>query len=346
MHTNGRTVWGVALLVVVSLGVVAGPSVAAPTEPRQASDARLLDSQANETNESTQYPPGVTAEGVTNVSALVAAHQGTLSQTGFEYTFSENISYFALPNGTSFGNETTVGTETAVGTETTAEAETAVGTEPVPEIQTTVGNGSIAGNGSFWDGYFFNNTTTVITENGTVARGLAPSLVVAEGYVEYDDYREAYRDETWANETVVLSRTEFPNQFLLSRTDLVENGGENPFNLTRSDLNATLTKADIVNYTLHTGQFEVAETEQTENGSLFTLEADEYDGSDVLYVEPENVSTYDATLVVDEKGRVHHLSFDFEGSDYERVSLHYEFELTHVGPVNVTRPPWTDRLRR
>lgn len=349
MSRGVKTAFGVVLLIALSVGAVGsiGGLAASPVESQVHSDAPAVQNQENETNASVQYPPGVTADGVTNVTALVDAHRDALAETGYEFTFYENSSYSFVGNDSVVWYETTVGTtpasETLSEDRTTVEGETTVETTVGDETTTAVG--TVGGNDSdAFDSFWFNDSTTEIVETGTVAKGLAPSLVVTEGSFGYDGYREDYYSESWANDSAVLSRTEMPNQLLLHRIHLSGDAEDDPFAVTRDDLNATLTKADIVNYTLQTGRFEVAEIEETENRTLFTLRAVEYNGSNVTYVGSENVSTYNATVVVDERGRVHRLALDFVGTEYERVSMHYEFELTRVGPVNVTRPPWTEKL--
>lgn len=326
MSSNVRVACGVALALALVVGAVgAGSGVtertAAETDvPETTASAETAVSTTTTatagpagTPETTaspdtaaEYPPGVTAEGLENASALVAAHETALAEAGYEFTFSENTSYEGI----------------------------------VPEFAENE-------TANFSDDYlyFFNDTATVTEENGTVARGLAPGRILGEGSVRYDEYRHEYRTDTWANESVMVSRTEYANQLLLQRATLVREPGEDPFVLARADVNATLTKAHVVNLTLHSGEFAVAGVNRTGNQTLSTLEAVEYDGYDSVFLGPENVTAYDATVVVDERGRVHRLSTTVEGTEYEHVYMHYEFELTRLGPVDVDRPPWTERLR-
>lgn len=259
-----------------------------------------------------EFPTGVNESGVANASELVSAHQAALSDTGYTYNFSQNVSISLSESG----------------------ANESVGVNGTPA------DVAVPGNATSGLGLSLNDTSMVSTENGTVAEGLAPSYVVTAGSVQFDGLRQNVSAEQWANESVLLFRVQMTNQEFVQRVDFEQNATENPLTMTRDSYNASLTKADVLGMVLETGEFEVT-SEQTDNGTLYTLEGTDANNSNGTYFDDANVSTYDATVVVDEEGLIRQFSFDLETTEPDRISMHYDFEIGQLGEVEVTQPEWT-----
>lgn len=81
-----------ALLVLLVLGVVSSAPIAQSSQPSTAASA----SQSLVQENATEYPPGVSAAGVTDPLALADAHQSTLENTS--YTLATTVTY-RRPNG-------------------------------------------------------------------------------------------------------------------------------------------------------------------------------------------------------------------------------------------------------
>lgn len=342
-----RAVLAVGAVLVVALafpGAVAHAAVSPPdaadytvsaTAPAQPADV-----QANETNETADAPPGVTNGTVTNASALLAAHNRSLAATGYRFTLHENVS-FTFDGNESVLNESALNQSELNDSglnESLNQSGVNRSAANASNLSEAAPDGSMAGafGGSIGA---VDSVASNTTERGTVAEGLAPSLVTSEGRVQLGDRSAAVRSETWANETLMLVRYRVANQVNVQRVDLAGNATPGFFDVTREHVNATLTKAHVVNLTLHTGDFAVTDANRSGNRTLYTLEATNFTGSDHLWLAPENVSEYDAAVVVDENGMVHALHLDLVAED---TVVRYDFEVTHVGPVEVERPAWTD----
>lgn len=318
-----RSVIAVAVVVLVVAGGVGHVAASAAPDASTASDAPSV-VQSNETNETADGPPGVSNGTVTNVSALLAAHNRSLAATGYRFTFRENVSF------TFDGNESlnaSMPNESGLN----RSASNASNLSGVTPDRATAG--ALGGSPGALDSVSSNTT-----ERGSVAEGLAPSLVRSDGRVQLGNRTAAVTSETWANETLMLVRFSVANQVSVQRVDLARNATRGFLDVTRDHVNATVTKAQIVNLTLHTGNFSVADVNESGNRTLYTLEASSFTGSDHLWLDLENVSEYDATVVVDEQGTVHRLTLDVVAED---AAIHYDFELTQVGAVEVERPSWT-----
>ena len=256
--------------------------------------------QSNATNDTgnqsnASLPPGVSQRGVTNASALVAAHERTLARTGFEFTFRQNSSFGTLPTrATNF---------TGTGFAATSD------------------------------------------QRGSVAAGLAPSLTTTVARTTTGNQTANVTSETWANETLAVTRTTIAGVSTVQRRSLE---GRQParaprpqrpgsFRFTRDGLNATLTQGPIVGTVLRSGSFAVTDVNRTGNRTLTTLRATAFTGSDVLNVTAANVSEYAATLVVDDRGVVRRLRFSLSAPDQ---SIRYLFVVNRTGPVEVTPPRW------
>lgn len=69
------------------------------------------------------------------------------------------------------------------------------------------------------------------------------------------------------------------------------------------------------------------------------------DASGVLGVQdPDNVSNFEATLVVDSEGLIHSVNYEVDYVfDGEERSVTFEFELSNLGETSVERPDWADQ---
>ena len=136
--------------------------------------------------------------------------------------------------------------------------------------------------------------------------------------------------ERWANRTAVYLQVERDN-----RTEYVE--------VPRSTANqmaveSLVTGSMIVLDVLRQGEYAVAAVTSRDGVRFVTIQATDYTGGDT-----DNVSRFESTLVVDERGLVHSLNFTLVaavGADSRLQSMHYGYELTRVGNVAVERPAW------
>jgi hypothetical protein len=243
------------------------------------------DTAGNASVNESALPPGVSASGVENASALVAAHEEALSASGYAFTFRQNYS-----------------------------VETGENQSLPPAV-----------------------ADTSAVQNGTVAPGLAPFSVHTETERETPNRTVTTAVDYWGNDSAVAVRSMEGNrtEFRTFQRGVNETSADA---LGRPSFDAVVTKSRIVMGVLESGEFAVAGTEQAENRTLVSLEATEYGGT--LGVAPENVTAYDATVVVDERGLVR--SFEFSLASTTRsipVELRYEFDVTER-EVNVTQPGW------
>jgi hypothetical protein len=180
---------------------------------------------------------------------------------------------------------------------------------------------------------------TNASQNGSVGEGLAPFRVHTESERAADNGTQLSVVDYWGNETVVAVRAEQGNQTQYRTFQRTANDTGTAQQLGQPSFDAVITKSRILAGVLRSGSFEVAGTEETEDGTLVTLRATEYNAS--LGVDPENVTAYNATVVVDERGMVHEFDFRLASTNREfPVELRYRFEVTDLGPRNVTEPAW------
>lgn len=169
---------------------------------------------------------------------------------------------------------------------------------------------------------------------------------VAPGASEYT-YQLVHRGEVssrlfyWGNETVEYSRGNWGG--------MRQTGSGPPADV------RTLTGVEALEPHL-TATYEVVETREadggddneTEGGTLTVLEASDRPTSDEAFPDQAaDVRNYDASLVVDQDGRIRSLEvtaeYDIEGESGEyRLS----YEVTEVGDPGVTRPYWVDEVEQ
>ena len=165
------------------------------------------------------------------------------------------------------------------------------------------------------------NETSVGTQTGTVAAGLSSFLVTKS----VQDDSSTYTTATWANESVAL--TTFTSDGERRYQERERNAD------TQKEITSQATKVITLQSILDSGEFSATEVERTGDWTLTTLRADAYSGDGRF----DDVSEYNATVVVDSSGRVHEFHWTIETADLRRVS---DFELTAIGPVSVERPDW------
>lgn len=177
-------------------------------------------------------------------------------------------------------------------------------------------------------------------ERGAVEAGLAPFHVRSTGRTTVAGRESNVSAELWGNETVLVVRTRFATRVDTQRVNVTRDGA-GAVALARDDVNDTVTRAEVVRATLASGPFEVVNA--TGSDGLVTLRATEFDGNRSLGFDAENVTRYDARVVVDRQGVVHRLSLVVATGDEH---LRYAFEVAERGPVDVTRPAWVETALR
>lgn len=179
-----------------------------------------------------------------------------------------------------------------------------------------------------------------VSYRGTVAKNFAPFRIRADADVDARD--ERLKLDTWANESVALVRYRTANRtaFQKYNTTLDETPDSDPFSSVPTvNVADRASMTSVVEYALLTGEYEVAGVESRDGLTLTTLRATGHNQS-LGERGLENVSRYDSTLVVDDRGRVHRLNTTLETNE---SLVSYEFELTKVGGVVVEYPRWADR---
>ena len=246
------------------------------------------DGDATETpiDESTNLPPGVTEDGVSNATALLEAHQDALAATGYEFESRSN--------------------------------------------------------------YSMGGVATVSEQSGTVAKAFFPYVSHADATVERGNQTVEYDLDQWGNESLTLVRIQTENRTQYQKL-FYEEGGERspslgsggPF-VNRSDVEASVSGTGLIASALAMSNFTVESVETVDGHTLTTLRAEEVNESGGFGTA--NVSQFDGTLVVDERGLVRevNVSMAFESGFGGENRLAYHFEIVRTGPVVVQRPAWTD----
>lgn len=175
------------------------------------------------------------------------------------------------------------------------------------------------------------------TGNGTVSEGLAPLRLQSRTRRSADGQTLQRETDTWANESVALTRYHTDARTRYAQRSVV-NGttGTDATSARTVSLARLATQSHIVQLALRAGEYEVAGVEIRDGTTLTTLRATAVSGQSSV----ENVSEYESTLVVDERGRVHRLDMTLLG---DSTHLRYDFELTYFGDVTVEYPSWTER---
>lgn len=190
------------------------------------------------------------------------------------------------------------------------------------------------------DSYGSTQSTT-----STFGAGVTPFRLRTTGTYADGNETVRYVSDQWANETVLLSkvgyanRTEYTKQYLNNTA-----GPADPFSegLPRRYVEEQATGEALVEGTLSLGNFTVESTERVGDETLTTLTATGVDESEVN--GSIAVERFDATLVVNEDGRVRTLntsvSYEQNGTTY---AYSYDLELLATGDAEPLEPLWSDR---
>lgn len=177
---------------------------------------------------------------------------------------------------------------------------------------------------------------------GTVAKQFAPFRIRADVDSQMDNQTIRAETDTWANDSVALVRYHLRNRtaYRQYNATLNETPEMDPFSSV-----PTLNVADqasmsqLVEFALLTGEYEIGGVEARNGLTFTTLRATGHNRS----LDERgfgNVTRYESTLVVDERGRVHRLNTTLKTNE---TFVHYEFELTNVGGVVVQYPRWAEQ---
>lgn len=192
--------------------------------------------------------------------------------------------------------------------------------------------------------------------NGTVAPGLSPFRLRSVSRVSLGNRTTGQADQpastsdAWGNESAVVVRSSRDNLTQVQRVDRSATGGfgpgpdgpAGPGGATDArGFDGLLTQASVVETVLGSATFEVTDVSQVDNLTMVTLNATEFDEGSLG--PDRNVSTFRASLVVDEDGRVHSLDYLVSFEDAEGPAVRYRYRLTDVGDAEVRQPSWVDR---
>lgn len=175
---------------------------------------------------------------------------------------------------------------------------------------------------------------------GTVAKDFAPFRIRTEREIQYGNQTSHAETDVWGNESVVLVKYHELNRTSYQKYVAGPNETMSPYETLPSQaLSGQLSHEYVVAFALLTGEYEVESVESRDGMTLTTLRATELNRS-FDERDTENISHYAATLVVDERGRIHRANLTIEFSE---STFSYDFELTKLGDVVVAYPPWADR---
>jgi hypothetical protein len=177
---------------------------------------------------------------------------------------------------------------------------------------------------------------------GTVGKQFAPYRIHSEKILQLGNRTSRVTVDTWGNESIVLMKYSERNRisyrkFVATENDTVET---DPFEMLPSFAHSgQLSHSYVVAFPLLTGEFEVESVERRDGLTLTTLRATELNRT-LGERDSENVSNYSATLVADERGRIHRANLTVEFSE---STFGYDFRLTDIGGATVPYPQWADR---
>jgi hypothetical protein len=173
------------------------------------------------------------------------------------------------------------------------------------------------------------------SQRGSVEEGLSPLIVQSESLRQVDNGTTRVGTDLWANETAVVAQYRRANRTELRHYNRTgENLADETWaHLPRADLDSQVTQSWLLEFALSAGEFDLAEVERRDGDRVAVLRATEA-------ANATNFTDLNATIVVDAEGRVHSLSLTAAYANAEENRIRYEFALTEVGNVSVTRPAW------
>lgn len=175
-----------------------------------------------------------------------------------------------------------------------------------------------------------------------MAKEFAPFRIRTETEARLGNRTSRFETDVWGNESVALAEYEEMNRTGYQKYVNEPNGSVevSPFELSSFHaLSRQVSHEVVVSFVALTGEYEVESVERRDGRTLTTLRAT---GLNQSFGErdTENISQYDATLVVDERGLIHRANLTMS---FPESTLSYDFELTKVGGVVVAYPSWADR---
>ncbi len=157
--------------------------------------------------------------------------------------------------------------------------------------------------------------TTVGVMHGRATAGLSTRLTTLNITANTN-----YHSTTWSNESTTVMRATSGN-----RTHYREYHRQS----------SEVAQSNTIRAMLQSGDFSIQHIEQVDGQTLTTLHAGQYSG-----MRFENVSAYNATLVVDSTGRVHQFHWHFV-SDKQTRTVDFDLIATHSDAIE--RPDWVDK---
>lgn len=176
-------------------------------------------------------------------------------------------------------------------------------------------------------------------QQGTVAPNLSMLILHSRSIRHVDGETMRTATDLWANNSTVVVKYRRDNRTelrLYNRTSANASAYDETWaHLPRADLDSQVTQTWLVELVLTVGNYDLARTERRNGHRVAVLRATEP-------VAAANYTDLNATLVVDEEGRVRSLSLTAAYAGDNRTRVHYEFELMGVGDSSVVRPTWVE----
>lgn len=190
-------------------------------------------------------------------------------------------------------------------------------------------------------------------QNGTVAAGLSPFRLRTVSRVLFENESASPPttvSDAWGNESTVVARTQRGNLTQVQQVDRrvggfsTGQGGAGPGGGpgmgpgSAPSVDALVTQTAVLETVLRSGRFEVTDVRQDGNLTLVTLTATAFD--DAALGPGRNVTAFEASLLVDEEGRVRSMTYTLAFENGDDPAIRYRYRLTDVGQVTVEKPEW------
>jgi hypothetical protein len=174
-------------------------------------------------------------------------------------------------------------------------------------------------------------------QRGTVQANASPLSVRSTSVRDLDGQTTTFATDLWADDDSVAARHSRGNQTELRRYnrsgDNVGVYDESWAHLPRADLESQVTLSWLVELALTVGEYDLDRVEERDGDRVAVLRATDP-------VAATNFTDLNATIVANSEGRVRLLSLTATAEDDAATRIHYEFQLTEVGSVDVNRPEW------
>jgi hypothetical protein len=174
-------------------------------------------------------------------------------------------------------------------------------------------------------------------QRGTVQANASPLSVRSTSVRDLDGQTTTFATDLWADDDSVAARHSRGNQTELRRYnrsgDNVGVYDESWAHLPRADLESQVTLSWLVELALTVGEYDLDRVEERDGDRVAVLRATDP-------VAATNFTDLNATIVANSEGQVRLLSLTATAEDDAATRIHYEFQLTEVGSVDVNRPEW------